>query len=755
MIRAALSVGFFLFWSANAFAQPLTIRSGEHGTFTRLTLTLAKDWQWQVARSTEKLEVSISEPFQEFDGSTVFTRINRSRIAELTPRADGRGLDIALNCDCGFRAYVEGEGLLVVDVGESLAKQAHVGSPGFVPLSTPKPAILHSDTVLPVVTERQHARQAFDTISRVGSTNAAPPPVSETVEVTERELSSLPSDNPSEEKNPLERVVQEVTRARIQGLLTGAEDATSELLEHPQKSGNAASNMRMRKVQWDDAAGLTEDEQTQDGTSCPPLMWFDISEWAHPQGFSAGVGEWSLRLTKEFDVIDEEAVLNLARHYLHFGFGAEAVATLKMLSDTSPERDTLSAMARIIDDGHDAERGPISGMMACNGPPAFWSVLSYAQLPQHADMNIPDVRLSFDALPRHLRAQLAPVLANRLAAAGKAEVAEAILASLSRTPEPKSPEIDLAQAKLGLKRGNAGSAVQSLETVAQSNSDASQEALILLVDNAVGQGEGINQELIDLVAAALFKNRRSPLAAELSRVHALALAHGGQFTAAFSELANLAEKADPSNHTKTVSQVMARLVTHATDMDFLLNTLNAPAWPQDSAVENATAERLLQLGFPEAARQTLRGPADRRTQKERRELRAEAALALGQPLEAEAELLGIEGPRADLLRGRAREMAQDYAAALRNTSPSEPSETRRDLAWLAGDWATLAANGEDSISQAARLALARKSESEDPTEPATEGILRHTRELIADSQESRAVLKELLADFPLDMDTAP
>lgn len=758
MIRSTLSIGILLLWTASAFAQTsLTIRSGEHDTFTRLTLTIGERWQWRVTPSAGTLEVRMSESFEEFDISTVFSRINRSRIAELNPQTDSRGLDIGLNCDCGFRAYVEGGDLLVVDIGEGLPKQNSVGSPGFTLPVMSRPEVLRPDAVLPVVTERQHARQAFDAMSQMSAPNRTRPPIPNAVDLSEPEGTSLQPDESAEDRNALERVVQEITKAQKQGLLIGSgQEAASELSQPPNNSGSAVSNIRMRKSQWDDVADLVHDDQTQDGTICPPIQWFDIAEWAHPQGFSAGVGEWSLQLTREFDVIDEEAVFSLARHYLHFGFGAEADATLRLLGDTSPERETLSALARIVDEGHDPAHGPMSGMMSCNGPPALWSTLSYTQLPRHADMNIPDVRLSFDALPRHLRTQLAPVLANKLAAAGKPEVAEAILASLSRAPEPESPDLDLAQAKLGIERGDSGTAIQSLETVAQSNSDASQEALILLVDNAVAQGHEINQELIDLVALALFENRRSPLAAELSRVHTLALAHGGQFTAAFSELARLTDDADHLNAIKTVSQVMARLVSHASDMDFLLNTLNAPILPHDSAVENATARRLLRLGFPEAARQTLRGPADRQAQKERRELRAEAALALGQPLEAEAELLGVEGPGADLLRVRAREMVQDYAAALRNTNSADPSETRRDLAWLAGDWSALAASGEDSISQAARLALSRNDdEIEDPAEPAAEGILRQSRELIADSQESRALLEELLADFSLDLDAAP
>ncbi len=755
MIRAILSLSFFLLWTAGAFAQSaLTIRSGEHDTFTRLTFNMVQGLQWQVTRSSGFLKVNFSEPFQEFVSSTVFTRIDRFRIAELYPHADSRGLDIALNCDCGFRAYVESGLLLVIDVGETLPKRISTGSEGFKGASGSDPAIL-SPALLPVVTERQQTRQAFHAMSQIDAANGDTPANPEEFRSSEPESSSLPLEEKAGEKNALERVVHEINKAQKQGLLMGAEQQREDL-QPPQTSGSLVSNIRMRRSQWDDGAEPADENQTQTGAVCPPMHWFDFAEWAHPGGFSAGIGEWSLRLTKEFDVIDEEAVLSLVRHYLHFGFGAEADATLRLLGDTLPEHEILSALARIIDEGHDADRGLMLGMMSCTGPAALWATLSHAELPRYADMNIPDVRLSFDALPRHLRVQLAPVLANKLAAAGKPDIAEAIMASLSLAPAGASPELDLTQARLGIERGEPGPAVQSLETVAQSNSDASQEALILLVESAVDQGQAIDQELVDLVALALFENRRSPLATELLRVHALALAHAGQFTTAFSEMARLREDTAEGFPDKTVSQVMARLVSHGSDMDFLLNTLNTPALPLEPVVGNATAQRLLTLGFPEAAQQILQAPADRPTQQERRELRAQTALALGRPLEAEAELLGVESPTADLLRVQAREMVQDYAGALRSTDASDPSETRRDLAWLAGDWSALAANGEDSMSQAARLALARDTGNlEDTAEPATEGVLRQTRELIADSQESRAVVKELLAEFLVDMEAAP
>lgn len=759
MIRSFLSGAFFLLWSIGVSAQSsLVVRSGEHTTFTRLTVNLSQEMQWQIASTANTLKLELSEPFQNLDSSTVFSRIDRSRVAELSSRADSRGLDIILNCACGFRAYVEADTLLVIDIGEDLPVQKFAGSREFNVFNGAEPVIYFSDTVLPVVTERHHTIHTMDTIFQIGlqdDNSTAPTKVSKT---SEPRASPLSFDNSEKDENALKRVVHEINRAQRQGLLIGVEQGqSSEGLEPPQPSASLVSNIRMRRSGWDDdTAGLANDDLSTDGTACPPADWFDIAEWAHPQGFSAGVGEWSLRLTKEFDVIDDDAALSLARHYLHFGFGAEADATLRLLGEVSPQRETLSALARIIDEGHDTEKAILSDMMSCNGPAALWSTLSFAQLPRHADISVSDVRLSFDALPRHLRVQLAPVLAKKLSAAGKPDVAEAVLATLSFTSESVSPELDLAHARLGIERGDSTPAIMSLENVAQTNSDASSEALMLLVDSAVEKGQTIDQDLVDLVALASFENRRSPLAAELARVHALALAHSGQFAAAFAELAKRLENASDASPDKTASQVAYRLVSHASDMDFLLSILNTPALPLASEVGNAIAQRLMSLGFAEAAHQILQSPADRENQQERRELRAQAELALGRPLEAEAELLGVESATADRLRVQAREMIQDYTAALRGMNTSDSAETRRDLAWLAGDWSALAASGEDSISQIARLALARDDgNAEDSAEPASTFILRQTRDLIANSQESRTLLKELLADFSVDMDATP
>jgi len=196
---------------------------------------------------------------------------------------------------------------------------------------------------------------------------------------------------------------------------------------------------------------------------------------------------------------------------------------------------------------------------------------------------------------------------------------------------------------------------------------------------------------------------------------------------------------------------MNRLISHASDREFLLRVLNAAPLTLPSDVENNTARRLLELGFADAANGFLKSPADISEQRTRRILRAEIALSLSRPLDAEAELLGVEGEDADRLRVQARELVGDYAGALRSVNILDEAEQRRELAWLAGDWSTLAEGEQDLLAQTAQLAIAHdRNSAENEFDTRAPGFLRQARNLITDSQEARSVLEALLTEFAVD-----
>ena len=102
-----------VFGAAGASAQTLTMRSGEHATFTRLTLPLPPGQGWQLGRTDDGYGLRLPGSAATLATGGVFARIPRSRLAALRPAATG--IDLLLACDCHAIGFEEGD-LLVVDI---------------------------------------------------------------------------------------------------------------------------------------------------------------------------------------------------------------------------------------------------------------------------------------------------------------------------------------------------------------------------------------------------------------------------------------------------------------------------------------------------------------------------------------------------------------------------------------------------------------------------------------------------------------
>src|SRR6056297_3080281 len=102
-------------------AQNVTVRSGEHGRFTRLVLTLPVEATWNLVEnsSTNELEVLFPDQAFNYDTSTTCDRIGRSRINDVRPKEGGTGLIVSLACDCDAQAFTLNNSLLVIDVSET------------------------------------------------------------------------------------------------------------------------------------------------------------------------------------------------------------------------------------------------------------------------------------------------------------------------------------------------------------------------------------------------------------------------------------------------------------------------------------------------------------------------------------------------------------------------------------------------------------------------------------------------------------
>ena len=100
-------------------AQTVTVRSGEHPTFSRLVFASTPGRIWELRTDTPgRADIVFSDPLPELDLSSIFDRIPRARIAGSA--ASGRTFSLDLTCDCPVSVFQIASGHIVIDVGDGV-----------------------------------------------------------------------------------------------------------------------------------------------------------------------------------------------------------------------------------------------------------------------------------------------------------------------------------------------------------------------------------------------------------------------------------------------------------------------------------------------------------------------------------------------------------------------------------------------------------------------------------------------------------
>lgn len=100
------------------------VRGGEHGDFTRLTISTEKDVSLtnEEKAGSEKYHISLTPALVELDGTLLFQRLNANRVKAVT--LSERGVEITLNCECEQQVTLENPRLIVIDIAERQTENA-------------------------------------------------------------------------------------------------------------------------------------------------------------------------------------------------------------------------------------------------------------------------------------------------------------------------------------------------------------------------------------------------------------------------------------------------------------------------------------------------------------------------------------------------------------------------------------------------------------------------------------------------------
>lgn len=738
MIRFGL--GCCLAWLLLAdapWADPLRVRSGEHGDFTRLVVSLPDGAGWSVETGGSGASLRVDLPGVQYDTSEVFDRIPRTRLTSLVQSEPGAPLRLEFGCSCEARAFAEAGALLVIDISDDpAARPARFAAPRSEPEGTP-------DAPLPLPLGPGDAPFAVARAAAPppgpGFAGSPPEPAGHAVPATAAES----------------RLVDQIRRAADQHLvtLTRAGRAQTDPAEPapvtPPDPGSVAASRGNISV----ATVLDRDHADLAGSigvaapvaACPPDEQVAVADWSDGRPFPAQIGSARSRLYGEFDIVDPAAALALARTYVHFGFGAEAGAVRAALGTDPGAADPLWAIADVIA-GRDSQAArTLSRNRRCDGDVAMWAFLSAPAT--GGDVNLPALARGFVRLPEHLRALLGPRLADKLTQAGHSDAAGVILRSAGRAGAD-DVALGLAAAGLARQSGDADGYEATLDAVLQDSADtlAKPRALAALVEQRWRTRGGLGADQVVLAAGFASQFRDGDLAEPTLQAHVTAMILSGDFAGADQRLNDTQRPVAAALSDRLRLRFFDRLAERAGDLAFLRYTLDERgplillARPD---LRYAIAARLLDLGFPGDALRYLRLPAIRRDPDRWVELKAAAMLAADRPEDALVQLEGQAGAGPDKLRADALQRLGRNLPAGRAYRLAGETERAQRAFWLAGD-AQIVDDAESGYGLATELS-AREGAWRAPPEI---GRLADARELAETSARTRSGLRTLLDGLP-------
>ncbi len=720
-------------------ASEIVVKSGEHGDFTRIVVTLPKaSTSWSFLPKGANYVLKVNEPDPTFEISTVFDRIPRSRLTSLNPGSSPESLEFELGCECEAIANKYDGRFIVIDI-KSIEKTEKKRLRLTAPLSL---ATANSSLRLP--DQLQAAKQSQK------DTLAADSLKQEVLSITPH----LNTDrNQSLSQTALvEKIAKAASRGELQIALTTSSDTAPAvtLTERPKVKPSVAveaSSLTQIRVTNDAIQnGFSQDLQTLmpgEAIVCLDATLVDFSTWEIDTSFGQGIGNARRALFDEFDRPNIDAAKLLTKQYLHFSFGAEAHRLLQSLP-SSRETDVLMDLARIMDGQSPRNQNLFENQSGCSGAAILWSLLSNSNQ-QLNDNDYQAVLLSVSAMPLHMRTYLGPKVANRLLDLGEIETAAQLLSLSSRGSEMPSAEHKLGEASILIAREEVKEAEEIIDEILETENEINPEVLATKMEIIENQKSRPDIETLDLASAFATEHRNTPQAMKTkeTQIHAYLLA--GDFEKAFLTIDESRSEQDPSFRDEFLSKAFVSLSENGDRLDFLAlaTRYEVTSEPLTKDALKRLASRFIDEGFSSEALKILGASSLHHVDDEIRLLRAKAALIERKPYLAAAELLSVEGEEANKLRALAFSATGNHGEAeiLYEDLGDRGSATKE--AWQAKNWASL----ENSTGTGFQAAVALAAQEPEQPQQGRATVLEQSRTLLQQSALARELLGQVRASI--------
>lgn len=734
--------GICLFATSPLLAQTLLIvRAGDQTAQSRLVVDVPSGLTWSVKKDPRQVTLQFDDPDITFETSAIFPRREASRVirAVQTASATQTALAFSLNCDCSADVFALGPRKIVIDVRDPAPATADA-NPQTPAQTEPLPSPLDTSEASP--TTRDPASPAVNFADLVPDTPSGRPvpvapaaaePVDTTPELPEQTDSPATSPTSDEATDAAEikaardRLLEKLARAADQGLLEfrDPDPDHSAIDEKPDVNAPDDPETAAYPASEDHAANdrATVDTPTKplaDTPPAPPLTArtardrdladlqsrmpekpikkscikdekLDLASWSSSDPVADQIAKLRRELVGEFDRPDPDAVIKLAKLYIHYGFGAEARALIDSLGRPGGTFALLHDLARVLEGTDASPRGPLIAAADCPGRAALWStVAGGAELAKTA--SIADIQASFDELPIIIRRLIGPTLVVGLIEAGRQDEAGDILRRIARAPGDHGSAYHYARARHLDAEGQHAAAEAIYRALINDNRANAPEAMIALVDSRLARGKLPPADLTEDIAAMAYQLRGTPEAAALKLAEIRARAGADDLPKA---LALLAQALIDDRANSPILRDAAKVILTTADAERTGAMRYAEAilgYPQlltpdetSDPARLAISRQMRGIGLSNVALDILE-PAIARADRDIRIEAARAKLALEDPDAVFPLLEPFEGSDVQLLRAEAYSDAGAYTDAMATLEGLNQPALSARLAWRAGVW---------------------------------------------------------------------
>ncbi|WP_417603822.1 hypothetical protein [Primorskyibacter flagellatus] len=555
---------FVIFWlcvlAAPSSAETITIKSGEHGTFTRLVLYLPDKSGWQLEQ--DKRKVSIVFPGKRYEAvlDQVFLKITRERIGEVNVLPAKGRIELLLNCDCVATAFEYRPRIMVVDVAPEGPSSTEVKpvNRGFL-----------NDFWIDTILKHEVASEAtpVETSSE-----------RDVVEVGDSAFSGI---------------VDAIMQKASQGYLTAS-------------AGTYSENTRSAQIVPHLSTGPHGSEADGASFSVAPHIIktnneerFDCGAQLRPMlesnGFGTEIASLQSKLIGDDGEVSHDVAEQMARSYIYFGLPQEARQILKLADATVREKYTPTL--RFLDVDSWAGGLPPKTTVGCEALAELAFVVISGGQPE-ALVSPEGFLKQFKSLSPHLRELIGPRLSAALRVNARNNIAEKLDEFLSKAqPKPES----LAEV---LKTNNYETVSLEIEAAAADSTRFQDYGPEASIPQEVQEDGGYEEAIDPSLMETFLKEYDGSLPDEtLAKLLVSLRTDEGKFKSAVAEIRN-SEILSVSDKEALLSRVVSNATTTGSTRNFLEMAFFLHEQEIARLSESRRSEiraRLLELGFDEKA----------------------------------------------------------------------------------------------------------------------------------------------------------